>query len=175
MAKPESKKDISAADKREWKIGSTIIIACFALLLWFIISCLYVGSPKEITTLANQLDPGLGWTLKHEMIKPPSNPCFLDHCPSVYRSWSSPRELDREQFEKIAQLGSHKLSILEDCFEQTETGHIRQSCAATSTIDGYYVGLSYYGFLSDSEPSLQLSIYGDMGPLIMPFVDFWEI
>lgn len=144
--------------KLEWKIGSVILIAIFGLFIWGIVSYFYVGSPKEIISMADQFKPGTEWKLRQDFVEPPRNSCIDKVCPSVSRSWDIPHKLNREQFEQIARMGNTKLTITPDCFEQFESGHFSEMCDTVDTLDGYYIELSYYGGKGQDKPKVTLYV-----------------
>lgn len=145
--------------KLEWKIGSVIIIGFFVLLIGFIVWFFYVGSPKEIVSVADQFKPGSDWILKGEHIEPPRNSCVDVDCPSVSRRWSLPHELDEKQFEDIAWIGKTHLTPTGSCFEKNKDGKVIKLCDAVGLIDGYNVTLTYTGnHHSDNKPGISLYI-----------------
>lgn len=144
--------------KLEWKVGSAIIIIFFALLTWLIAGYFYVGSSKEIVSTADQFKPGADWMLKKEHIEPPRNSCIDTVCPQVYRAWSLPQKLDKQQFEQLAKVGVNKLAIAKSCLEKNESGQVIELCDAAGTIDGYKFALSYSGNGYDDSPKVTLIV-----------------
>lgn len=131
--------------KLEWKIGSVILLAIFGFFIWLIVSYFYVGSPKEILSVADQFKTKPEWQLTQNSVEPPRNSCIDIVCPSVGRSWILPQKLNRENFEQIAYIGNTKLTITPDCFEKDKEGHVLESCDAVGIINDYDVVLTYYG------------------------------
>lgn len=150
MAKQETKD----GEKLGRRIGGVIIVGFLGLVAYLVFWAFYEGSPKEIVSVADQFKPQPEWQLKQDSVVPPRNGCIDIECPSVGRSWTLPQEINREQFEQIAQMGTTKLTISSDCFEKDETGYVIKSCDATGVIDGYDVSLSYSG----SKPQIVLSV-----------------
>lgn len=140
--------------KLGWKIGSAILIVLFGLVIGFIIWFFYIGSPKEIISVADQFKPKSEWKLTQNHVEPPRNFCVDVRCPSLGRSWTLPEKINRERFEQIAYIGKTKLTIANDCFEKDGDGNVIESCDASAIIDGYDVLLSYSG----SIPQIVLAI-----------------
>lgn len=159
MSKKAEHKNVSPAERRKWKIWSAIIIGIFGIVIWSIANFFYVGSPKEIISVANKFQPGPGWQLKQEHVEPPRGYCGDVDCPYVSRRWTLSQEVNREQFEKIVQIDNQKLKISDNCFEKTESGSNIESCDANGTIDNFHISLTYTGsHYSDGKPSITLGV-----------------
>jgi hypothetical protein len=145
--------------KIEWKVGSVIIITLLTLLVGFIIWFFYVGSPKEIISVADQFKPDSSWKLTQNYVESPRSFCIDVECPHVSRSWSLPQKIDRDQFKKIARLNTHELTMAKSCFEKDEDDRIIESCDAVGFIEGYRIALTYYGSdYRDNKPSIVLTV-----------------
>jgi cbb3-type cytochrome oxidase subunit 3 len=150
---------VTNRSKLEWKIGSTIILIVFGLMIYLVVWFLYTGSPREIVAIADQFKPGQDWTLKQEHIEPPRSFCVDVDCPSVSRRWSLPQELDKQKFEEIALIGKNHLVPTDSCFEKNKSGETIKLCDAVGTIDGYHITLTYSGnHYSDGKPGVSLYI-----------------
>lgn len=142
--------------KLQWKIGSAIIIVLFGLMIYFVAWFFYVGSPKEIVSLADQFKPGLDWTLRQEHVEPPRSFCIDVDCPSVSKGWSLSKKIDRQQFENIASIGNSRLTLSDDCFKNEAAVDF---CDATGTVNGYEVTLTYTSQdYRDEKPGVSLYI-----------------
>jgi hypothetical protein len=150
-----SKKQIN--QKRNWRIGSAIVVALFALLIGFLAWLLYVGSPKEVISVADQFKPGLGWNLTQNQIDPPRNVCIDIKCPGVTRTWVSSSYMTKQGFESLIKTSGWKLYYEDGCFDTTDI--LQASCWAHGVINGYRVVLSVANDSAlNSKPTLRLTV-----------------
>ncbi len=150
-----------AKDKKlGWKIGSTVIIVCFAIIIIFILWFLNPGDSKEIVSAANQFKAGVGWHLKTEHIEPPSRICIDVDCPSVQRSWAIPSPLTKPEVQNFIKDAGWKISDEDECFRNKYTNQKWPDCYIEAT-KGKFKAVLYVlktDQLSDSKPTVSLTI-----------------
>ncbi len=130
-------------EKRNWMIGSGIIIALFigfsGAIYWLFF---YTGSTKEIVAVADQLQVDPSWELDMEAIEPARAICINDECPSVSRNWKVNSLLTREDLESILEKSKWGLKIEEDCKPHTQLTQLPSGrCKAQGIIDNYTTGV----------------------------------
>lgn len=143
MIKKSAKRPTSK-QKRNWKIGSAIIIAFFALIISFLIWFFYVGSTKEIVAIADQFKPDPAWQLKSETIEPPRSFCLDVECPSVSRKWKIGNLLNRDEFAKLVHFSGWNFDINGNCVLEDKNRYSDsiEVCSASGTDKGYKISIT---------------------------------
>lgn len=110
--------------------------AIIAFLVWFF----YVGSPKEIMSVADQLQVDPTWKLEVNHVQPPRTVCIDDECPSLNRQWITTHPLSREEFATLLDKSGWKFDIQGDCLPKPNvSGSHIGVCSAEGSINGYRV------------------------------------
>lgn len=150
MAKKDNK-----SKKNVLIVLGIILGAIIAFLVWFF----YVGSPKEMVSVADQLKTDPDWELVSEGIHPPRTVCIDGDCPSLSRQWKTDHTLSRDEFVTLLQKSGWNLTIDGDCQPRHDVlgSHIRL-CSAEGNIDGYNVVIAVNGSNPQKEASLGLSL-----------------
>lgn len=153
------KKNVSKADKRRWMINSGIIIALLVAFFGFLAWFFYVGSPKEIMTVADQFKPDPSWELVSEKIQPPATFCIDVECPSVHRSWNTHTLISKDKLQQQLELSRWNLKIDSDCtLDPNIFGAGTTICSASGVVNGYLVVVSISGSNTPGNTRVSLNI-----------------
>jgi hypothetical protein len=120
-------------------LGSLIVLAIAGLI--FIFS--WVGSPKEIVLVADQLKVSSSWKLESEMIRPPRMVC-LDGgtCPEVSRVWKVSNDLSPQQFTNLVRESNWNFPIDGKCvLPKNAFGKDVSICSAEGLDKKYHVAI----------------------------------
>lgn len=146
MVKPLSqKKKSNKPFVQSARFTVLIFISVFIIsLIYCVVWANWRGSPSEIISIADKFKPDTSWKLISNTVDPPGGFCVYT-CPHVYRKWSLPAKLTREQFENIAKIDGKKMPITDEgyCFITFPNGVISQSCQKTIIINQYRIQLGY--------------------------------
>ena len=107
---------VTNGSKLEWKIGSTIILIVFGLMIYSVIWFFYRGPTDEIIRIANQLEPEKNWTLVSEHIEAPGNFCIDVDCPSLSRTWVVPLPIKEEDAYRYLSRAGWIIEFREECY-----------------------------------------------------------
>lgn len=113
-----------------------ILSAIIGFLVWFF----YVGSPREMISVADQLKTDPDWELASESIQPPRTVCIDGDCPSLSRQWRTDHTLSRDEFAVLLQKSGWNFTIDGDCLPNSYNfgDHVRL-CSAKGNIGEYDV------------------------------------
>ena len=129
--------------------------AITAFLVWFF----YVGSPKEMISVADQLKTDPDWELVSEGIQPPRTVCIDGDCPSLSRQWETDHTLSRDEFAALLQKSGWNLTIYGDCLPKTNAfGSNISVCSAKGNIGKYRVVVGISASNPPKESRIGLSI-----------------
>ena len=109
----------------------------FIVIIIFIF--MYQGSTKDITKVANQFEPGAGWTLESERVVPPRIVCLSDaSCPSIHKIWSTKRDVSKDEFAHMLAQSKWSFPIIETCIPPVNVSGTKGSvCHAEGRIKNY--------------------------------------
>ncbi len=134
---------ISTSNKRNWAIGSAIIIAFFLVAITGIVWFLHVGSPDKILAVADQFQPDPSWQLVSERVEAPRKTCIDIECPSVSRRWRTGASLTRDEFATLLKETGWDFEIEGSCkVDPSDRSDYTALCSATGIINNYRVTLT---------------------------------
>lgn len=139
----DKRKQVTKSGRRNWIIGSGIIIILFILAIMGVVRFFWVGSADEIVSVANQFKPQSGWKLTSEHIEPPRTWCIDVKCPSISRRWETHTPLTYDEFSTLLKQQGWNFAINGDCLvDPNDYADLTSICDATGLINEYKATLT---------------------------------
>jgi hypothetical protein len=109
--------------------------------------------------VAAQFEAPADATAQESIVNPERVICLgADPCPSLFRSWSLPRRLERSDLEILATASGWSVELEGDCLPRPNSFGRLPVCSATGEIDGYSVRLAQLAGSGSNTSVLTLSV-----------------
>lgn len=120
-------------------IGSLIV----AVSLFFVIG-FWPGSTKDVEAVANQFQPGDGWKLVDEQVRPPMVICLQADCNEVDKRWKLEKNITTEEFIAVVKNSGWGDMLKPDVECATIAGSTGSFGQTMCEANGYRDGFSVY-------------------------------
>lgn len=155
-----TKTKVPEANKRRWLIGSAIIIALLVTFVGFLIWFFYIGSSREIITVADRFKPDPSWQLKSEKIEPPRTICIDVECPSVWRQWKTNEFVSYDTLRDRLTSSGLDLEIDGDCtLNPADNTEDMKVCSASGVSGEYEISVTVRSSNSSKHSLVGLNIW----------------
>lgn len=135
------------------RIVAMVIGSIILLPIAFVVIGFWPGSTKDIEAVANQFQPGDGWQLESEVIRPPRLICLQADCGEMTRTWKLEKNITTEEFMAVL-----KKSGWDDMASNDTTCRTRSNvtsstgqtmCDASGSRDDYRIKIAARGNHAD--------------------------
>jgi hypothetical protein len=109
--------------------------------------------------VAGQFEAPADATAQESIVNPERVICLgADPCPSLFRSWSLPRRLERPAFESLVATSGWAVDLEGDCVPRPNSFALVAVCSATGQVDGYSVRVAQLAGSGSTTSVLTLSV-----------------
>lgn len=128
---------------KRWKVVALYAAVTIAVFGSFFYWATWSGSTDHIKSVADHFKAPSSWKISSETIVRPANLCITGPCPSMGRTWVTPKAVGHEALTSVlSESGWGEVMIENGCYEEGDVIDLSDACAAQGHIDGYDVTIS---------------------------------